>query len=155
MRGMPVSPDPDGAAHEEWVEAAPKRALAAITRLPHCTGGATVTTLTASLRSRHLDNREVLRDGPPDLPHDRRWPPRRAARRRGAAGWESPPDPPPMPPTQDGSRHSDRDFGILAMSKVGTLSLNTATRARNMNGCQPWQPSWSGSKSTSSCPKIG
>src|SRR3990172_7922373 len=54
MRGIAASPDPDGAAHWEWVEAAPKRALVAITRLPHCTAEATVTTLTASLRARHL-----------------------------------------------------------------------------------------------------
>jgi hypothetical protein len=69
MRGIPASTDPDGAAHEEWVEAAPKRALVAMTRLPHCTAEATVALLTGTLHSRHLANREVPHDGPPDLPH--------------------------------------------------------------------------------------
>ena len=81
MRGIPASTDPDGAAHEEWVEAAPKRALVAMARLPHCAAEATVLTLTASRHSRHLADREMPHDGPPDLPHDSRWPPRRAARR--------------------------------------------------------------------------
>ena len=35
MRGMRASPDPDGAAYEEWMEGAPKNALVAITRLHH------------------------------------------------------------------------------------------------------------------------